>query len=243
MLRSGALRHAFVCAPRLSLRSQVGARGRCVRGTVCHLSTSCRGRGHERARRAAKADVERVDAGASTNSRLDLTICHACSDSQGVQRQGAGSADCGRAACVMSRVEEIDRCVRAICEQVCALSREVEEIWRPESDCCSASVSRLSLSPLLARRGGGRDSPVRWDRRTMTQSRPRTSLGVTGCRKEIAKMCRKNVARDVARIEMCRGACRSRSLNFSKRQQSRRLRSTLRHYNRIPPDWGVASVY
>ena len=35
-------------------------------------------------------------------------------------------------------------------------------------------------------------------------------------------------------------ACRARSLNFTvKRQQSRRLRSTLRHYNRIPPDWGV----
>ena len=29
--------------------------------------------------------------------------------------------------------------------------------------------------------------PVRWDRRTMWQSRHRTSLGVTGCRKEIAK--------------------------------------------------------
>ena len=34
-------------------------------------------------------------------------------------------------------------------------------------------------------------------------------------------------------------ACHARSLDFTKRQQSRRLRSTLRHYNRIPPDWGV----
>ena len=36
--------------------------------------------------------------------------------------------------------------------------------------------------------------PVRWDRRTMLQSRHRTSLGVTGCHKEIAKD-RDNVAR------------------------------------------------
>ena len=37
-------------------------------------------------------------------------------------------------------------------------------------------------------------------------------------------------------------ACRARSLEFTKRQQSRRLRSTLRHYNRIPPDWGVSML-
>ena len=85
--------------------------------------------------------------------------------------------------------------------------------------------------------------PVRWDRRTMSQSVHRTSLAVTGCRKEIAKD-RDNVAkmsRDVAR---CRNvvACRARSLEFTKRHQSRRLRSTLRHYNRIPPDWGVGPV-
>ena len=34
-----------------------------------------------------------------------------------------------------------------------------------------------------------------------------------------------------------------RSSEFTKRQQSRRLRSTLRHYNRIPPDWGVTGVF
>ena len=79
----------------------------------------------------------------------------------------------------------------------------------------------------------------------MSQSRHQTSLGVTGCRKEIAKD-RDNVARsDVARcrknVEMSwRAGCRARSLEFTKRQQSRRLRSTLRHYNRIPPDWGVS---
>ena len=52
--------------------------------------------------------------------------------------------------------------------------------------------------------------PVRWDRRTMSQSRHRTSLGVTGCRKEIAKD-RDNVARmsrDVARMSRCRGVSR-----------------------------------
>ena len=52
--------------------------------------------------------------------------------------------------------------------------------------------------------------PVRWDRRTMSQSRHRTSLGVTGCRKEIAKG-RDNVARmsrDVARMSRCRGVSR-----------------------------------
>ena len=42
-------------------------------------------------------------------------------------------------------------------------------------------------------------------------------------------------------------SCRARSLEFTKRQQSRQLRSrqlrsTLRHYNRIPPDCGVGGV-
>ena len=89
----------------------------------------------------------------------------------------------------------------------------------------------------------------RWDRRTMSQSRHWTSLGVTGCRKEIAKD-RKNVARmsrDVTRMSRFRGVARKivrvHNITQDERQQSRRLiRSTLRHYNRIPPDWGVASV-
>ena len=74
----------------------------------------------------------------------------------------------------------------------------------------------------------------------MSQSRHRTSLGVTGCRKEIAKdRERSQECREMS--QDCRDvvACRARSLEFTKRQESRRLRSTLRHYNRIPPDWGV----
>ena len=90
--------------------------------------------------------------------------------------------------------------------------------------------------------------PVRWDRRTMSQSRHRTSLGVTGCRKEIAKD-RDNVARmsrDVARMSRCRGVSLKivRDLEFTKRQQSRRLRATLPTLQQnpsIPPDWGVAN--
>ena len=73
--------------------------------------------------------------------------------------------------------------------------------------------------------------PVRWDRRTMSQSRHRTSLGVTGCRgKEIAKdrdnVARMSRARCRKHVEMSRDvvACRARSLEFTKRQQSRRLR-------------------
>ena len=70
---------------------------------------------------------------------------------------------------------------------------------------------------------------------------------------------RHKVSRDVARrsrkiaimsqecremSQKCRHvvACRPRSLEFTKRQQLRQLRSTLRQYNRIPPDWGVSVV-
>ena len=107
--------------------------------------------------------------------------------------------------------------------------------------------------------GVRRHPPVRWDRRTMSQSRHQTSLGVTGCRKEIPKdrdkgQCRKNVARfrknvarmsrDFARMSRCRGVPRKIVRVHTKRQQSRRLRSTLRHNDnrigiRIPTDWGV----
>ena len=49
--------------------------------------------------------------------------------------------------------------------------------------------------------------------------------------------CRKNVEMAIGRG--WRLACRASSLEFTKRQQPHRLRSTLRHHNRIPPDWGV----
>ena len=79
----------------------------------------------------------------------------------------------------------------------------------------------------------GLHPPVRWDRANDVAV---TSLGVTGCRKEIAIVSQE--CREMSRE--CRDvvAWRARSLEFTKRQQLRRLRSTLRHYNRIPPDWG-----
>ena len=92
------------------------------------------------------------------------------------------------------------------------------------------------------------NTPVRWDRQTMSQSVHRTSLAVTGYRKrqkEIAKDC-DNVARmsrDVARMSKCRGVSRKIVRVHEASRQSRRLRTTLRHYNRIPPDWGVIVVW
>ena len=82
--------------------------------------------------------------------------------------------------------------------------------------------------------------PVWWDRRTMSQSHHRASLGVTEC---IARRSRKIAIMSQECHEMsqkCRdvAACRARSLEFTKRQQLRRLRSTLRHYERDPTGLG-----
>ena len=113
----------------------------------------------------------------------------------------------------------------------------------------SSLRTKTPLSPTLSPHA--LHPPVRWGR-TMPQSRHRTSLGVTGCRKERRERsrqcrieeCRLRCGARMSTVERsCRGVSRAtaRSLEFTKRQQSRRPRSTLRHYNKIQTDWRVTA--